>query len=177
MKHFITKIAIATTLCSGLVTVANITSPPLNADAKTFKLNFKSTETYDKYASSDFIEPFYSNTCFVYNSKKKLELLSFTSPLIKMQDKNGNPKKVKNMTILLSNGKKAYIKNGKLYSNSKKLYNGKISSKTTKIWSYDNKKKIGYALQSFEVNVKNGKINVKTLKIHNALYGDVGLPG
>lgn len=178
MKRFITKLAIATTLCSSAIGVANISGHTLKADAKTFKENYHWTEKYYSEADNGDMWPYASNTCFVYNSKNQNKLIGFSKNSINnYDDKLNRAVPVKKMTVLLSNGKKAYIKNGKLYSSSKKLYNGKISSKGAKDWNTDGKKKVGYIQQSFEATVKNGKINVKTLKIHVSLYGNASVPG
>lgn len=181
MKRLMTKLAIATTLCSGVFGVSgisNMSGHTLTADAKTFKESVHWIWKYDSEADNGDMWPYSSNTCFVSNSKNQNQLIGFSKNSINNYDNKLNKVvPVKKMTILLSNGKKAYIKKGKLYSSSKKLYTGKISSKGTKDWSTDGKKKVGYIQQSFEATVKNGKINVKTLKIHVSLYGDASVPG
>lgn len=177
MKNIMTKLAISTVLCGSLIGMTNYDQQEINALAK-----HKLTEKYDgnfnkNYVVDEFFNgPFDDNICQIYSSKKKTDLIIFTTNKIKTYTNKDGIKIVKYNKILLDNNKTFYIKNGKIYDNKNKLYTGKIKSKKVKVYNFYDKKN-GYVNQWFDARVNKGLLKVNTLKIHLWVYGDFSFPG
>ncbi|MBQ0138365.1 MAG: hypothetical protein KBT36_03640 [Kurthia sp.] len=147
------KITLVTFVSAGILGAVQVDTSVTTVSAKKKLQETKYVKTYSPSVAYNQGNGAISsaNSTVVYNEKKKpIDVLIIKSKLTNPYT-DGQPKQIKNLTLLLENNKKLYYKNGLFYSNSKKTKLLMENSSLKKYWP---------------IQLKQEKVNISMKAMH-----------